>query len=366
MPRGCRVSPIASASVSGGTKQLSRFSAQATLRKQATLSLASRRRIAFCMTENDGLAREASAGPIFHPDWGTHAYERYNGHIRGLEALLAMVFPIAVDTERSTRYLTARRLRIEGHFSGPWAMDVRHTMLSWQVAMRVSAVEVYLQNALTFLAVYDAEFMRSRGSKQEWDYEAIRSASDNDDTLWTFCNRWARSFIGDGGPQRWCKSLQKSGLGEFSEEDVSELEVMWGFRHMQVHHAGQFTREFISRHPTEADRLWRHGLQLEDLERWSAAVGRFVDAAEQGIAGRLKARLGPDLIDRRMHAEAERQMTALRERRDRITSAESEEDRNARIAKHMAALDERIALMGEVFDVDMPASPSPPPEEVVS
>lgn len=321
------------------------------LQIEVDVSLASGMRMAFCMTENDGLAREASEGPIFHPDWGTHAYERYNGHIRGLEALLAMVFPIAVDTERSTRYLTARRQRIEDHFSGPWAMDVRDTMLSWQVAMRVSAVEVYLQNALTFLAVYDEEFMRSRGSKQEWDYEDIRSASDNDDTLWTFCNRWARSFIGDGGPQRWCKSLQKSGLGEFSDDDVRELEAMWGFRHMRVHHAGQFTREFVSRHPNEAERLWRQGLQLEDVERWSAAAGRFVEAAEHGIAGRLKARLGSDLIDKRMHVEAERQMAALRERHDRIMSEQSDEDRNARIAKHLAALDERIALMSELFDL---------------
>lgn len=180
------------------------------------------------ITDNE-LPREARTGPIFHPDWGTHAYERYSGYVRELDALFAMVFPMDVDAERSARYLAARRLRVENHFSGPWAINVGRAMLSWQVAMRVSAVEVYLQNALTFLAVYDPQFIRSRGSKQEWDYDAIRVASDNDDVLWTFCNQWARSFVGDGGPQRWSSALHRAGLGEFAESDLTNLEAMWAF-----------------------------------------------------------------------------------------------------------------------------------------
>jgi hypothetical protein len=73
----------------------------------------------------------------------------------------------------------------------------------------MSAVEVYLQNALTFLAVYDEQFMRSRAAKQEWKYDEIRTASDNDDVLWTFSNQWARAFIGDGGPARRSKALTR-------------------------------------------------------------------------------------------------------------------------------------------------------------
>jgi hypothetical protein len=270
---------------------------------------------------------------------------------------MSMVFPIEGDTERSARYLTARRLQIENGYSGPCAIDVRHAMLSWQVAMRVSAVEVYLQNALTFLAVYDAEFMRSRGSKQEWDYDAMRLASDNDDAIWTFCERWARTFVGDGGPLRWSKALQRSGLGQFDDPDVIDLEAMWGYRHMRIHHAGQFTREFIQRHRGLAERLWSEGLKPADVERWSAAAGRFVDASERGIADRLKARLGAELIEQRQHAEFERQLEDIDKRHEEMMKEESDEARQARISKAIADAEERFALMQELFG---PAETDPP------
>jgi hypothetical protein len=338
------------------------------------------------MTKNDELPREAREGPIFHPDWGTHAFARFSGAIRGLDALLAMAFPMSWDTEqsrsgntrhrkrpgarifrestclipplisylqltageRSKRYLTARRLRIENDYSGPWTIDVRHTMLSWQVAMRVSAVEVYLQMALTFLAVYDPEFMRSRKSVQEWTYDDARVAADSDDTVWTFCNQWARSFLGDGGPERWSKSLERFGLGTFDKVDIDKLEAMWGYRHMRVHHAGRFTREFVLRHKAAAERLWRDGLQFSDVERWSSAAVRFVGAAEYGIAGRLKAQLGPDLIKEREEAELERQLAMWEERREK-GRADPEADREARIAKHISEMQEQSAIMDEVF-----------------
>lgn len=309
------------------------------------------------MTTNEELPREARRGPIFHPDWGTHAFERYNGHVRGMDALLAMVFPMAADTDRSKRYLEARRLQVENDFSGPWAIDVRHSMLSWQVAMRVSAVEVYLQNALTFLAVYDEEFIQSRGSKQDWTYETIRSSSDNDDALWTFCNQWARTFIGDGGPARWSKALNRSGLGIFGDADVDELEAMWGYRHMRVHHAGQFTREFIQRHRDLAQRIYENGLKLPDLEHWSEAANRFVESAEKGIVGRLKATLGDSLIKERQNAEFERQMGQHRARWERIQQV-PEEQRDAQVAAGIAKAEERFALMHELFRPETQSSES--------
>ena len=314
---------------------------------------------------NDELPREARTGPIFHPDWGTYAFFRYNGHVRGLDALNAMVFPMAADTEKSKRYLEARRLQVENDFSGPWSMDVRHSMLSWQVAMRVSAVEVYLQNALTFLAVFDADFMRGRGSKQEWTYDAMRVASDNDDSVWTFCNQWARGFVGDGGPARWSKALMRSGLGRFEESDVGQLEAMWGYRHMRVHHAGQFTREFIQRHREVAERIWQNGVQLSDVEQWSEAANRFVGSAEQGIAGRLKATLGEDLIGQRQNAESERQMAELRARWERIQDV-PEEQREAQVATGMAQAEARFALMKELFGGEQNSSSAGPTEGTVA
>lgn len=91
---------------------------------------------------NDDLPREARTGPIFHPDWGTHAYAAYHGNVTGLDALLATVFADKQEPDEDRASLARRRQAIENRFSGPWAIDVGHTMLSWQVAMRVPAVEV--------------------------------------------------------------------------------------------------------------------------------------------------------------------------------------------------------------------------------
>ena len=267
---------------------------------------------------------------------------------QGLDALLAMVFPLLRESVKSERYLTARRLQIESDYSGPWSIDVRHSMLSWQVAMRVSAVEVYLQDALTFLALYEPEFIKSRGSKQEWDYDLVRTASDNENAMWIFCDRWARSFIGEGGPTRWGKSMEKSGLGTFNDSDIDSLEVMWGYRHMRVHHNGRFTREFVARHPQEAKRLWR--LQLQDIQTWSETAQRFVHAAEVGISGRLRARLGKDLIKEREDAEFNRQMEAMEARFQEFTAGETPEQAQERITRATSEAAERFALMRELFD----------------
>jgi len=303
------------------------------------------------MNENE-LPVEAHEGPIFHPDWGTHSYAGFDANITGLNALLAMVFPLLAETARSERYLEARRLKVENDFSGPWKIDVNHTMLSWQVVMRVSAVEAYLQDALTHLALYDPEFIRSRGSKQEWDYEAVRSAADNRAAVWTFCNRWARAFIADGGPVRWSKALSKAGIGEYDAGDVDSLEEMWGFRHLTVHNYGRFSADFIARHRALAERLRDGGLTLADVQRWTKVAERFVDSAERGISGRLRARLGSDLVEQRQQAEFERQTSALRERHQHMQRRETPEDTALRVEQHITAAEARFAVMDELFHAE--------------
>lgn len=266
------------------------------------------------MTKENKLPREALSGPIFHPDWGTHAYADYNASITNLSALLGMVFPIGADNPRSLRLLQCRRLRVETDFAGPWGINVQYSMLSWQVAMRVSAVEAYLQDALTFLAVYDEEFIRSRKSRQQVDYDSIRNSSDYDRSLFDFCSRWARSFVGDGGPQRWVESLRGAGLGRFENTNLVELEAMWGYRHVRVHNGGRLTAEFATRHPEATERLGAHGLVLSDFNAWCAEADSFVFEAERGIAGRLKARLGETLVSAREQAELDRQVSWLKDR----------------------------------------------------
>lgn len=313
------------------------------------------------MATNDDLPREARTGPIFHPDWGTHAYASYNANTTGLNALLAMVFPEEHEAEDARATLVQRRARVEARYSGPWRIDVGRTMLSWQVAMRVSAVEVYLQDALTFLAVYDPEFIRKRGSEQSWTYDDVRTASDNDDILWSYGAQWAQSFIGKGGPRRWAGSLEGSGLGRFAVADVATLEAMWGYRHLRVHNAARLTRDFVARHQSVAEDLAREDLQLPLLQAWAATADAFVKSVEGGIAGRLRARLGPELIKERERIEFERQMSVLHERMRRNLIAKFP-DAAARIESAWADPDENVssALLQELvmrgLGVEMPPS----------
>lgn len=314
-------------------------------------------------SKTEDLPREASSGPIFHPDWGTHAYVSYKRNTSGLDALLAMVFPLLTESEKSEKYLTARLLQVENDHE-PWAIDVRHTMLSWQVAMRVSAVEVYLQDALTFLAVYDPEFIRKRGSKQEWTYDDVRSASDNEEALWTFCGRWARSFIGDGGPMRWSKALKGGGLGKYSEKQVLELEGMWGYRHMRVHNGGRLNRDFMKRHSSLAEHLATEGLQLGDLQAWAATADTFVAEAESGIAGRLRAKLGLELITMREKVEFQRQMARWSTRHERINNKEKPEEAAERVQRATQEAEEQFALMRELFDEPAKQETATPEKEL--
>jgi hypothetical protein len=255
-------------------------------------------------------SRELSTSESGFPT-GTGAYIVYSHSVAGLDALLAMVFPLLPESPKSERYLVARRLKVENEYSGRWAVDVRQTMLSWQVAMRVSAVEVYLQDALTVLAVRDHEFMRTRRSKQQWDYDTARAASEHEDALWTFCNRWARSFVGDGGPARWAEALTASGLGKYDPNDIVSLEAMWGVRHMTIHDGGRLTREFASRHGQVAHRLSFAGVQLDLVQDWLATADRFVREAEAGILGRLDAAAKKGPLSKHQQVTLNRQVAWL-------------------------------------------------------
>ena len=298
---------------------------------------------------SDELPREAGAGPIFHPDWGTHAYASYQANTTGLAALLAMVLPEESDDLEARQYLLHRRSDVDNRYSGPWAIDTERTMLSWQIAMRVSAVEVYLQDALTFLALYDRDFMRSRGSVQHWDYDAIRHASDTDNALWTYCNRWARGFVADGGPKRWAGALHRSGLGRFDDIDLDQLEAMWGYRHLRIHNAGRLTPDFARRHSSEADLLWKEGLSHSRAMQWTTGADEFVDRIEAGVAGRLRARLGQELIAEREQLEMDRQfgffdaqfkrglLTRYPNERVRIEAAWAEDDSRRAISAELLA-----------------------------
>jgi hypothetical protein len=244
--------------------------------------------------DDESLPVELSSAQILNPDGNTFAHSVFGSHLTELEALLALAFAdpglIVRDTARSRFFLQARIDCIENDLSGPWAIDVRDAMLRWQVVMHVAAVEVYLKEALTTLALFDPKLMRERASKQEWSYENLRTASDSSSVLREFCYRWARSEIdGGAGPRKWVAWLAGIGVPPIPEDDIFQLEQIWGLRHLQVHSGGSLTCEFIRRHPDLADKLYADGLQLSDLIGWRETMQKFVDSVEGAITGRLRA-----------------------------------------------------------------------------
>jgi hypothetical protein len=177
------------------------------------------------------------------------------------------------------------------------AGTVEATMLKWQVVMRVTAVEVYLQEALAHYALYDPEFLRARNVKQEWTFEDLFDHSETDSVLWAFCLRWSHGFVGKGSPQSWGTKLQKMGVPEFADGDLQTLDALWGFRHCVVHHGGKVSREFLLRHPKEAESIERDGLSAKDIVAFSASSNRFVMAIDDFIVGTFKRKLGTGRIE---------------------------------------------------------------------
>ncbi|GAB1343101.1 hypothetical protein [Gemmatimonas sp.] len=310
---------------------------------------------------SDELPRELRETLILTVEGNTPAYNIFGAQLIELEALLSLALASEklrmTDTPRSEFFLQSRIDRIENDYSGPWHIEVRPLMLRWQIVMHVTAAEVYLKEALTTLALFDPNLMAERDSKQEWKYDDVRAATDRDSMLREFCYRWARSIVdGSGGPAKWVRWLVGLGVPALSDDDISTLEGVWGLRHLQVHSGGHLTPEFIRRHRSLADKLYREGLTLDDLLGWRALIEKFVKGVETAVSGRLKARLAPQ-IAAGQERTGEYMMEILRRRYDDAVAELGEDELVRRANSRVREAEERFWRMNYTTSGDPPTYP---------
>lgn len=307
------------------------------------------------------LPREVREHPILSVSDDSAAYNVFDANMTQLEATLCLAFSHESfrlhDTARSEFFLQSRIECIENDLSGPWSIDVRYAMLKFQIVMLVTAVEVYLKDVLTTLAMFDPGLMTERESSQEWHYADIRDASDRDTVLREFCYRWARSRIdGGGGPARWVDWLKGLGVPVLGVEDIAELEALWGLRHLYVHSGRAITPEFARRHPELAEKLLAHGIDLEDALRWRSVCWSFVNLVERALVGRLRARRGHEIAEGQERT-AQAMMATLDANHKRMLEVESESDRAIRVTRAMAEAQERFWRMGYTREGGVPVYP---------
>lgn len=308
------------------------------------------------------IPREVRHASILSVNGSTGAYNVFNANMTQLESLLCLAFSHQsfrlADTPRSQFFLQSRIDCIENDLSGPWVIQPRSAMLSWQVVMLVTAVEVYLKEALTTLALFDPTLMRERESVQKFSYDDLRAASDSDSVLRDFCYNWARSKIdGRGGPPAWMEWLRGIGVSPLSSDKVTELDGVWGLRHQQVHDGGLPTPEFIRRHRSLAERLFANeGITLDDLLSWRELATELVGQVEQAIVGRLTAHLG-DQIAAGQKRTGDYMLRTLQEKYKNAVEEIGREELDRRAAQVMDAAEERFWRMDYSRKGEVPTYP---------
>lgn len=310
------------------------------------------------------LPREVRDHPILSVSDDSAAFNVFDSNMMHLEAALCLAFSHESfrlhDTPRSQFFLQSRIDCIQNDLSGPWSVDVRYSMLKVQVVMLVTAVEVYLKEILTTLAMFDPGLMTERESNQEWNYSDIHDASDRDTVLREFCYRWARNKIdGGGGPARWVEWLRGLGVQALAANEIVELEALWGLRHLYVHSGRTITPEFARRHPSLAETLLTRGIALEDVLRWRATCESFVYTVEKAVVGRLRSRRNEEIVAGQERA-IQAMMTTLDKNHKRMLEVETDLEREARIERTMAAANERFWRMGFSREGDVPIYPGEP------
>jgi len=153
------------------------------------------------------------------------------------------------------------------------------TMLQWIPVMLVTTVEAYLNDVRIFEAKVNPSIMES--SEQSVTFaEVVRSRSVGELTE-EMQSRWARKFVDDGGPDRWIDKLTRMGASVYDSQAASEMETLWGVRHVIVHSAGVATPDFVRRHPDFGAKVGESILIRSDqLIEWISVIGHFVDVTD--------------------------------------------------------------------------------------
>ncbi len=153
------------------------------------------------------------------------------------------------------------------------------TILEWIPVILVTMVEAYLKDVLIYQAKVDPAIMESTG--QTASYAEVVSARSLEELTEELQSRWARKFVDDGGPVGWIKRLTKMGAREYRSEAASQMETLWGVRHVIVHSAGVATPDFVRRYPEIGAKVGESILIRSDkILAWVDVTYHFVDVTD--------------------------------------------------------------------------------------
>jgi hypothetical protein len=151
----------------------------------------------------------------------------------------------------------------------------------------VTIVEAYLKDVFIYAAGIDASLMDRTG--QTLTYPEALNAKSLEEVLIEFRRKRARSFVDNGRPTTWIESLEAMGATGYRPETVSEMETLWGVRHLIVHSAGIANPDFVRRHPElKAQVGKRFIVNSAQIKQWSAAMYDFVEITDQYFVRRCK------------------------------------------------------------------------------
>jgi hypothetical protein len=156
--------------------------------------------------------------------------------------------------------------------------------LQWVSVFIVTLVEAYLQDVLAFAASARPEIIgKQRPTIGLADLAGLETA---DEVRRELLDKWARDFVSDGGPKRWCERLNGMLGTGVATDDISLLEELWGVRHVTVHSSGFATREFIRNHPGYDATLDSAVEVTEDrMQRWLSVIQSFMDEIDRRVLG---------------------------------------------------------------------------------
>jgi hypothetical protein len=144
----------------------------------------------------------------------------------------------------------------------------------------VAVVEAYLKDVLIYAAGIDSTLMQR--TEQSATYQDALNVKSLEELILEFRSKWARSFVDNGGPTRWIKSLEAMGARGYRPETVRQMETLWGVRHLIVHSAGIANVDFVRRHPyLKPQAGQRFIVSNAHIKEWSAAMYDFVDVTDQ-------------------------------------------------------------------------------------
>ena len=158
----------------------------------------------------------------------------------------------------------------------------------WYVVMLVAFTETYLHDILVAAAEADPTLMVE--SKQTISYTEVTEASSVAELALSMRSRWARNFIDASGPSGWIDRLTRMGARGYPSDLGTNLEEVWGVRHVVVHAAGRATADFVARHPAfDAETGEQLDLHGDQILGYVSLMTNFVEPTDSYVIKRFPA-----------------------------------------------------------------------------